>query len=114
MKNIINVLLFSVLISIMSTSSFANNDNQKTLLIFSAGWCKYCTKIKQEINLSEDVQNDLKRYNVVDVNFDVDKGLVRRYNVKKIPTLIIVDDDGKELNRHSGFANEKTLKEFLK
>lgn len=114
MKNIISVLLFSVLISIMSTNSFANNDNPKTLLIFSAGWCKYCTKIKQEINSSEDVKNRFKDYNVVDVNFDVDKGLVRRYNVKKIPTLIVVDDDGKELNRHSGFANAKALQQFLK
>lgn len=112
-SSITNVLIISTLISISSVLAFANN-SKKTLLIFSANWCQYCQVAKNDINTDPKLSEIVKNYEIVELDFDVDKDVVTGYNVKSIPTFII-HENGKELGRKVGYSGgSKSLYGFLK
>ena len=49
-------------------------------------------------------------------NIDIDKDMdtAIKYGVRGVPTMVLVDDDGKELGRKVGMMNEQELITFLK
>ena len=48
----------------------------------------------------------------VDVQSAQGEDIVDKYEVKTVPTLILVDDEGNVLKKHSGLLNVQELKEF--
>lgn len=86
---------------------------EKTLMVFSADWCKYCKISKRDMESNDQLINLLQNYNVVKINYDVDKDLAREYNVRSIPCFIILDDDGSEEKRQRGYRNSSQLIKFL-
>jgi thioredoxin-related protein len=63
-SSLASVLLVSCLISMVSAFSYAG-DNKPTLLVFSADWCAYCQKAKNDINNDPELSNIVKNYYVV-------------------------------------------------
>jgi thioredoxin 1 len=49
-------------------------------------------------------------------NVDIDQNMdmAKQFNIRGVPTLVLVDDEGKELKRQSGMMAEDKLLEFLK
>jgi thioredoxin-related protein len=88
-SNLASVLLISCLISIASVFCYAS-DNKPTLIVFSADWCAFCQKAKHDINNDNELSEIVKNYYVVTADFDVDKDLVDGYNVKTIPTFVVI------------------------
>lgn len=112
MKNLVNVLILSLFISI--ASAFAYDPPSKTLLVFGADWCKYCAEAKYDINNDSRVREVIKNYEVVFVDYDVDKDLVDGYNIKTLPTFVILDGT-KESGRKVGYnGGSRGLYKFLK
>lgn len=111
MKNIVSILLISCLISIVATSSYAI-DNKPTLIIFSADWCYYCKKAENDITNNQSLLEAVKKYDIVKVDFDLDKVLVEGYNIKTIPSFITIH--GNVVNKYEGYAGVKELIKFLK
>jgi thioredoxin-related protein len=113
MKNsLTSVLLFSLLISIASVFAMDNN-KEKTLIIFSADWCKYCQVAKQDMANHPKLSEAIKNYTIVDVDFDVDKEIVRGYNIKSIPCFVVFEN-GKEKSRLQGYKGPNSLLLLLK
>lgn len=48
----------------------------------------------------------------VNINLDVDN--TRRYNIRSVPTLILVNDTGQEVWRHSGLIDRIVLENQIK
>ena len=48
----------------------------------------------------------------IDVQSIQGEDIVAKYEVKTVPTLILVDDEGNVLKKHSGLLNVQELKEF--
>lgn len=111
MKNI-QVLLISFLISIATILSYSTESN-KTLLIFGAKWCGYCTKAKNDIETNAKLSDTIKTYKVINIDYDIDKDAVEIHNIKTLPTFIIFQD-GKEVKRSTGYSGPDKLTEFLK
>jgi thioredoxin-related protein len=112
-NSLANALLISALISIVSLFCFAGDtSNQKVLIIFSADWCAYCQKVKDDINHDPEISEIIKDYEVIIVDFDRDKELVEGYGVKSLPT-IIKKYQGKTFTK-VGYKNKRDLKNFLK
>ena len=78
----------------------------KTLLKFSAEWCKNCKPLTQIIENSG-VSLPIKEYDI-----DVDFEIASRYKVRGIPTLVLLDDTGYEITRHTGLLNQEQLIKF--
>jgi thioredoxin 1 len=51
---------------------------------------------------------------VEEVDIDANMALAKQYGIRGVPTLVIVDDEGKEVKRQSGMMTEAQLLEFLK
>jgi thioredoxin-like negative regulator of GroEL len=50
---------------------------------------------------------------VEEVNIDDNVFMSVEYNVKSIPTLVLLDDSGKEIKRHTGVLKETELLSWL-
>ena len=109
-SKIISVFLLSVLISISTV--FAFTPQKPTLIIFYAEWCKYCKVAQKDIANDQELSQLAKNYDIVLANFDVDKDLVEGYNIKTIPTFVILNS-GKVLQK-VGYNGSQDLIEFLK
>lgn len=96
-----------------STLCYSQENSQKTLIVFSAGWCGACKVAHHDMKNDPRLSEKIKEYEIIDVDFDKDKDLVKGYNIKSIPTFIIYQD-GKEVDRKVGYKNSRDLIRFLK
>ena len=81
----------------------------KTLLHFTAKWCKPCRElrpiIEEYLSSHEDIVWDM-------VDVDLDFPFTKMHNVLSVPTLILMID-GKEAKRHVGVATKQEIADFL-
>ena len=72
---------------------------EKTVLYFGASWCGPCQQFKKMLH-EPDVAKLLVQYNNFYVDIDEHPELKSEYEIKRIPTIVIVDEkivDGKEV-----------------
>lgn len=101
MKNIL-ALFFALFVT---TSTALAED----LIIFSADWCPSCIVLKNFIeNNPQEIKYD---YQIIDI--DKNKDIKRKFNITRIPTSIIISENGKEISRLIGY-NSTTYKNWLK
>ena len=82
---------------------------KKTLLKFSASiYCKPCKELDKVI-LSTDL-GDID-YQEVDVTDDLN--LAKHWNIRGVPTLLLLDENEEELNRHTGLLSSVGLQNFV-
>jgi len=106
-NSLVSVLLISFLISAATVFAF-DSKKDKTLIIFSANWCKYCQVAKHDMINHHKLSEVIKNYDIVNVDFDVDKDIVRGYNIKSIPTFVVFEG-GKEKGRLEGYKGPNSL-----
>ena len=76
------------------------------VLYFSADWCAPCQEMKPVV---EQLNSDRL------IKYDIDEAVVEReqYQVQAIPTFILVDENGVELDRVLGAISLDQLEELL-
>lgn len=89
----------------------------KLLLVdFYATWCGPCNKMFKEV-LSQDVVIDFINNNYVAYKVDIDKesssDLEKKYGLKYVPTFIVANHDGEEIDRMIGFKPVELFLETL-
>lgn len=81
----------------------------KTVFYFTADWCNPCKKTKP---IAEDLNRDqIAKFQFIDVDVELD--LVKKFNVQSVPTFILFDESGNELNRIIGGKTRKDLEDFI-
>jgi thioredoxin 1 len=76
------------------------------LLVFSASWCGPCQGFKPTL-----LELDQERLVYVDIDQDPETRM--QYEVRSVPTVILVDEDGKELERLVGSQPLSKLQDLL-
>ena len=76
------------------------------ILKFGATWCNPC---KQSGKFIENKFPD-KEYEDFDVTVDVD--MAKTHNIKNVPTFILLNEAGEELQRFTGFNPQEITKMF--
>ena len=79
----------------------------KTVFYFTADWCQPCKKVKPIV---EDMKKEGFQFQMVDADYE--QLLVKRFEVKSIPTFILLED-GKELDRATGAQTRTELENFI-
>ncbi len=82
----------------------------KVLVDFFATWCGPCKMIGPVLEKFSEERNDVR---VVKVDIDENEDLAREYGVMSVPTLLLFED-GKVINKTSGFMPLEQVIEFVK
>jgi thiol-disulfide isomerase/thioredoxin len=77
------------------------------LLDFQAEWCGPCKQMRPAIKQLVD-----NGYPVKEIDIDRSPDLANRYRVSAVPTFVVVDSRGRELDRTEGFQPAKQLADF--
>jgi len=78
-------------------------------LKFEASWCAPCKMLSRVI----DDAKDKIAMEIECIDIDENAELAKSYGIRGVPTIVIVDDEGKEVKRQSGMMMESQLVEFL-
>jgi len=79
----------------------------KTVFYFTADWCQPCKKVKPIV---EDMKKEGFQFQMVDADYE--QLLVKRFEIKSIPTFILLEN-GKEINRITGAKTREELENFI-
>lgn len=78
------------------------------LVKYGAPWCGPCKALD---HLFETANLDIE---IESVNIDHNVQLAQDNDIKSIPTVILIDDKGKEIDRFIGLKSLDEFKEFVK
>ena len=78
----------------------------KKILYFSAAWCGPCKMLGP---IMESVASQIN-YQKIDVDNNQDLSI--KYGVRNIPTLVLIDEKGTELNRSTGVIQKQQIIDF--
>lgn len=82
------------------------------IIKFQAVWCSACLVMKKTWNEIKELYPDL---DVTEYDYDLDEDEVVKYNIDdKLPVIIMLDDNGKELKRLVGEKNKEEVLSFIK
>lgn len=79
------------------------------ILDFSASWCFPC---KLQTPIIEKLEGKFKDVGFEKIDIDADREKAMKYGIRAVPT-IIIEKDGKEMNRFVGVTAEKDLVKAL-
>lgn len=77
------------------------------LLKFSAEWCQPCkmlAKTLEGINVP---------YTISNIDIDDSPNLAADYKVRGVPTMVLIDDNDKEVGRLVGVKTKAQIEEFI-
>lgn len=80
----------------------------KTLLKFSADYCTPCKQLTKTFG-----EIILEGITLEEIDIEGNLDLVKQWSIRSVPTLILLDEDGKEVKRHTGSLSATALMEFL-
>lgn len=80
----------------------------KKILYFSAPWCGPCKQFGP-------VMDRISQTGIVveKVNIDNVPALAAAYNVRSVPTVVVVDRSGNEINRSVGMLSENQVRQLF-
>ncbi len=79
------------------------------IIRINAVWCPGCLVQKP---IYKEIEKNYPQYNIESYDYDMDEDIIEKYNVgDKLPVLMILDENDKEVKRLVG---EKTKEEILK
>jgi thioredoxin-like negative regulator of GroEL len=79
-----------------------------TLLKFESGWCQACKSLDKVLN-----QIDLGSTLLVHVDIDHEPDVAKAYNIRGLPTTVLLDSTGEEIKRTIGLKSKEFLEKFL-
>lgn len=77
-----------------------------TILDFHAEWCGPC---KTQDPILEEVEAESEDVVIEKVNVDNEKERANEYQVRSIPTVVVLDDDDEQSDRFVGVTQKDTL-----
>jgi thioredoxin 1 len=77
------------------------------LLKFSAEWCQPCKMLAKTLE-GIDVP-----YTISNIDIDDSPNLAADYKVRGVPTMVLVDDNDKEVGRLVGVKTKAQIEEFI-
>ncbi len=95
----------------------AQEKNQKILIDFYTDWCTWCKKLDTETYVDSAVIALSQNIVFTKLNAEVDTVTAAKYMVKAYPTIVLMNNDGTEIDRIAGYLPAgdfiKTVDDYL-
>ena len=92
----------------------AKASSRRLFIDFETTWCGPCKSMDEWIWTDADVAALLKKgYVGVKLDGDIEKALVKRFNVNGYPTMVVLDASGHETSRVLGYQSSTEMIAFL-
>ncbi len=91
----------------------AKADSSAVLLYFTAEWCSWCKRLRDEVLPAPDVQARLGRLALARVDIDHQRAVADRYKVEGIPYLVVLSPEGEVLAGQHGYCEVAEFVRFL-
>ena len=101
---------------VKAATTEARHSGKRLLLDFSATWCGPCQMMADEVWPDGDVAHAVAEHYVpvaIDIDSDAGATLARQYDINAVPTIMVLDDNGKVLRQAHGMDVD-TLLQFLR
>ena len=97
--------------------ALAKKTNKKIFVDAYATWCGPCKQL-QKTTFKDAKAAAYYNKNFINFTIDIEKGegpnLAQKWKVEALPTLLILDENGKIIANHIGYVDGKGLLEFAK
>jgi thioredoxin:protein disulfide reductase len=97
----------------------AQAEGKPVLIDFGATWCAACKELEHETFPASSVRKEAQRFVAIRVDASDDENaetarLTKKYDVKGLPTVIMLDKDGKEVTRFTEFVKPDPFSAAMK
>lgn len=96
----------------------AQQSGRPVLVDFYADWCAACRELDEKTWIHPDVVGELKKFILVKLDYTKASPELSakqsEYGVQGLPTVIMMDSDGQEISRFSGFRGPEEVLEMLR
>ena len=101
-----------------SALSAAKKQNKRIIMDFTAKWCGACKELEHKTFSNKQVAERMKAYILIKVDCTKSrdekiKSVQEKYNIKGLPTVLIMDKEGEELSRIVSFLPPEQFLTFL-
>ncbi len=91
-------------------------EKKNVFIDFYAVWCGPCKMLEKTTYKNENVIRFLN--DIIPVKFDAEKGegkkLAKKFKIRAYPTLVLLDSNGKEIDRYIGYIDGKNFLKTMK
>lgn len=91
--------------------ALAEETGKPVFIDLYAGWCRPCVMLSEDYFSRDDYKEVLSQCILLKINVDNNPDLAQRYSAQSIPTLILADASGTEIDRITGVMGSP--EEFL-
>lgn len=99
--------------SLEEAQKIALMSNKLIIIDFVAKWCGPCKDMDAKSWNDVQVEEVLQTYVKLRIDLDSNKDLARKYQIRAIPDMIIIDGNGKIIHRFIGYQTATKLKKEL-
>lgn len=94
--------------------SMGKQSGKNIFIFFGADWCDYCNSMKSNVLSNANVKSSMSKYVFLEVNVDADKKLSKKYDVKGLPTYVVITVDEAVVKKGSGYKGEESFISWLR
>lgn len=96
----------------------ARAENRPLVIDFRAEWCAACKELQKHTFSDADVQQSFERFVLLAVDATDDespaaKALLQKYKVAGLPTVLVIDPNGRELARVTAFTEPVAFRALI-